>query len=225
MRGIYQCSILSLLLVRGIAGAEQVSWEALMRRGDELSVQGKFGEAETALLSALKVAEALPPDLRLAETQHVLGTAYRELGRLPEAERWYQRSLSTWKASVSERDPSLAKPLISLTSLYLETGSPGRAERLLDPWLRVQPADPADSLSVRLLHNLAALLYAQRRYSRAEELYGQALKAAETVFGSQSQEVALLRNNLGMLLAKSGKRKEAGAQMESTGDLGEHALS
>src|SRR5262245_19554890 len=103
MRGIYQCACLCLLLVRGIACAGQLSWEVLMRRGDELTAQGKFGEAETALSSALKVAEVFPPpDLRLAETQHSLGVVYKELGRLPEAERWYQRSLSTWKESVRE---------------------------------------------------------------------------------------------------------------------------
>jgi hypothetical protein len=70
VRAIYRNTGLCLLFVCGIARAGQMSWEELIRRSEELSDQGKFGEAETALLSAAKAAEALaPPDLRLAETQ------------------------------------------------------------------------------------------------------------------------------------------------------------
>src|SRR5688572_4645382 len=178
-----------LLFLCGIACAGQESWEELMRYGAQLCGQGRFGEEETYLLRALKVAEGFaPPDIRLAETQHHLGTVYRELGRLPEAEKWYQRSLAAWKATGS----GLPKPLISLTSLYLENGLYRKAERLVDPWLR-DPAfklDTADPSSVRLLHNLAAIQHRQRNYSRAETLYRQALAAAEETFGPKDQEVA-----------------------------------
>jgi tetratricopeptide (TPR) repeat protein len=225
MRGSCEGTGLCLLLVCGVACAGQPSWKELVQSADHLSSQGNFREAETALLNALKAAEAfVQPDLRLAETQHHLGTVYKELGRLLEAERWYRQSLTTWKATAGERDPSLAKPLISLTSLYLENGLHGRAEQVLGRWLRdpIQTIDPA--LSVRLLHNFAALQHAQRRYSEAETLYAQALKAAETVFGPQSQEVALLLNNLGMLLADSGKSQEAGAHLERALAIWESAL-
>src|SRR5687768_9684665 len=114
MRGTY------LLFFCGIACAGQESWEELMLRSGELFDQGKFGEAETVLLSALKAAEVFAPtDPRLAETQHLLGSAYRDLGKLPEAEKWYERSLSTLKASGVERNPRLLKPLVSLATLYL----------------------------------------------------------------------------------------------------------
>ena len=55
----------------------------------------------------------------------------------------------------------LPKPLISLASLYLENGLHSKAERLVDPWLRDSACkfDAADPLSVRLLHNFAALQY------------------------------------------------------------------
>jgi hypothetical protein len=77
MRGIYQTTGLCLLFVYGIPCGGQVSWEELMRRSEELCGQGKFGEAEIALLSALKAAEVIPPpDLRLAVTQHHLGPVY-----------------------------------------------------------------------------------------------------------------------------------------------------
>jgi tetratricopeptide (TPR) repeat protein len=217
MREIYQSTSLCLLFAYGIACAGEASWQELMLRSEELSAHGKFREAESALLSALKAAETFSkPDLRLAETQHRLGEVYRELGRLPEAEKWCQRSLSTWKESVPERDPSLAKPLISLTSLYLESGLPNKAERLLAAWLHnpLQTVDATDALSVRLLHNHAALQYAQRKHATAETLYRQALKAAETVFGPQSHEVALLLNNLGVLLADTGRAHEAGSHLE-----------
>jgi tetratricopeptide (TPR) repeat protein len=223
MRGIYRSTSLCLLSVFGIAGAGQVSWEELIGRSDELSGQGKFGEAETTLLSALRVAEVFPlPDLRLAETQHRLGTVYRELGRLPEAETWYQRSLSAWKMS----EPGLPKPLISLASLYLENGFHGKAERLIDPWLSDPEfkLDPTDSLSISLLQNFAALKYSQRRYSEAETLYRRALRAVETAFGPQSLEMAYLLNNLGILLAQTKRSKEAGSHLERALAIRESAL-
>ena len=193
MRGIFQSTSLCLLFVCGIACARQASWEELVRQSDQLCGEGKFAEAETYLLSAVKMAEGFrPADIRLAKTQHRLGTVYRELGRLQEAEKWRQRSLSAWKECVGERDPSLVEPLVSLTSLYLESGLHGRAEWLLGSWLQnsTQMVDPADPQLVRLLHNFAALQHARRRHSTAETLYRRALKAAETAFGPQSQEMA-----------------------------------
>ena len=223
MREISQSMGLCLLFVCGIACAGQPSWEELVRHSDQLCLQGRFTEAETYLLRALKMAEGFtPPDIRLAETQHHLGTVYRELGRLPEAEKWYQRSLSAWKTS----GPGLPKSLISLASLYLENGLHSKAERLVDPWLR-DPAryfDAADPVSVRLLHNLAAVQHRQRNYSRADVLYRQALTAAEKTFGPNDQEVALLLNNLGLLLSDSGRDKEAGHYLERALTMWEGAL-
>jgi tetratricopeptide (TPR) repeat protein len=166
-------------------------------------------------LTAVKTAEVFgATDRRLAETQHRLGTVYTDLGKLPEAEKWYQRSLSAWTASAGKQDPGLPKPLISLASLYLENGLHSKAERLVDPWLRDPEfkLDPADSLSVSLLHNFAALKYTQRKYSEAETLYRQVLSAAETA-GNPSLQVSIL-NNLGILLAQTGRSKEAGSYLE-----------
>lgn len=222
MRGSCRSRSVSLLFI-GIAAAGQGSWEELIGRSDALSAQGKFVEAETTLLSALKAAELFPPpDLRLAETQHRLGAVYRELGRAPEAEKWYQRSLSAWKAS----EPGLPKPLISLAALYLEMGLHGKAERLVDPWLRNSGLElDANPASVRLLHNLAAIQHRQRNYSRADVLYRHALTAAEKTFGPKDREVALLLNNLGLLLVDAGRREEAGDCLERALAIWQAALS
>ena len=198
-----------------------------MRRSDQLCSQGKFGEAEIHLLSALKAAEAFaPPDIRLAETLHHLGTVYRELGRLTESEKWYQRSLTAWNATSGESNPGLPKPLISLASLYLENGLHTKAERLVEPWLRdpMRKSDTADPVSVRFLHNFAAIQHVQRKYSQAEILYRQALAAAEKMFGPNNQEIALLLNNLGLLLADAGRRQEAGPNLERAVAIWEGAL-
>jgi tetratricopeptide (TPR) repeat protein len=224
MSGIYRSTGLYLLFLCGIVrAAGDESWEELIRSSAQLCEQGKFAEEETRLLTALKVAQAFPqPDIRVAETQHQLGTVYRELGRLPEAEKWYQRSLSAWNASGS----GLPKPLISLASLYLENGLDRKAERLIDPWLR----DPArrlnipDPASVRLLHNAAAIQHRKRNYARADTLYRQALAAAENTFGPKDQEVALLLNNLGLLLVDAGRHDEAREYLERSVALWEQAL-
>ena len=100
MRGIDRNTGLCLLFVCVIAGAEEFSWDELIRRSEVSYGQGKLGEAESDLLRAVKAAEAFAPsDRRLAETQHRLGTLYNELGKLPEGEKWLQRSLSGWKMS------------------------------------------------------------------------------------------------------------------------------
>jgi tetratricopeptide (TPR) repeat protein len=195
-------------------------------RAEGLFELGKFGESESILLTALKESEVFPStDLRRAETQLRLGRLYKELGRLPESEKWYVRSLDAWKKSVGERDPSLVKPLTGLSTLYLENGLHGKAERLLSPWLR-SPGNspPTDLLSLGLLHNFAGILYRQGRYARAEELYLQALRAAEIVAGPQSEEVALLLNNLAVLLAVNRRVKEAGSHLERALSIWENTL-
>jgi Flp pilus assembly protein TadD len=113
------------LLLAGIAPAGEESWSELMRHNEQLSAQGKFAEAEAALHNALKEAKKFAaPDIRVAETQHSLGLVCQELGRLPEAEKWYQQSMA-------RTGPALPKALISLTSMYLENGLHAKASGLL----------------------------------------------------------------------------------------------
>jgi tetratricopeptide (TPR) repeat protein len=115
---LYQKTGFCLLFLCSAAQAGQQSWDEWIRRSDQLCRERKFAEAESYLSGALKAADAFAPsDIRLSETQHRLGTVYRELGRLPEAEKWYQRSLSTLKVSAGENSAVLPKPLISLASL------------------------------------------------------------------------------------------------------------
>lgn len=216
MCGGYRSLSLCLVFVCGVGRAAQgeESWEDLIRRSRELLDEGKLGDMETVLLRAVKAAEVFgPTDRRLAETQHTLGSVYADLGKLPKAEKWYQRSLSTWTAG-RKHDAILPKPLVSLTALYLGNGLNSKAERLLDLWLRDPRSkfDTADPLSVRLVHSFAGLKHVQRKYSEAETLYRQVLSAAETVHDAELQVSVL--NNLGLLLVQTGRSRDAGSCLE-----------
>jgi tetratricopeptide (TPR) repeat protein len=218
---------LCLFVAAGTVLAGEASWDQLIRQGERLCREGRFVEAEAVFLDALKEAgKVSAPNIRLAETQHYLGSVYRELGRLPEAEKWYQRSLDAWQTRNEDADRQVPQPLISLTSLYMENGLDAKAERLLAPWFaeprpRFQAPDPR---SARLLHNLAALQHRRRKYAIAESLYRDSLKAAQTVFGSHDPEVARILNNLGMLHVDAGRRDEAGPCLEQALAILESAL-
>ena len=116
------------------------------------------------------------------------------------------------------------KPLISLTSLYMESGLYDKAERLLRPWVR-NPVDETDPVSINLLHSFAAVQFTRGKYSEAESLYRRVLKAAEITFGPQSQEVAYTLNNLSMLLVRTGRSKEVGPHLEQALAIWESTLA
>jgi len=218
--------VFCLLLGCRIAGAQEESWEHLMARFDQLQQQGNYGEAETALLSALKVAERLAPgDLRVATTLYNLGSVYRDLGRPAEAEKFYQRSLSVSEKALGADHPSLAQPLSSLITLYVENGLYAKAERLHRRYLPVLPALGVNNRdAARLLHNLAALYDAQRKYSQAEPLYRQALAEVQQRLGPEDQEAALVLNNLALLYAHTGRHTEAISHFQRALAIWEKAL-
>jgi tetratricopeptide (TPR) repeat protein len=124
-------AVLYVSALMGLAGTEQ-TWDQKMLVAAQLQREGNHAEAKTVLLGALKEAERSGPgDARRALTLNRLGSVYQDLGRLREAEKFYQRSLSAWEKIFGLDHPDLARPLSSLVSLYLEDGQYAKAERLL----------------------------------------------------------------------------------------------
>ena len=115
----FSAAVLYASALMGLAGTEQ-TWEQKMLAAAQLQRVGNYAEARTVLLGALKEAEGFAPeDPRRALTLNRLGSVYQDLGRLREAEKFYQRSLSAWEKIFGADHPGLARPLSSLVSLYL----------------------------------------------------------------------------------------------------------
>jgi tetratricopeptide (TPR) repeat protein len=147
------------------------------------------------------------------------------MGRLSDAEHMYRRSLSAWEESVGKGHPALAEPLIRLAALYLENGMADRAERLVG---RLHSAmntrTPSDPDTPSLLHILAAVHHAQRRYAEAEPLYREALESTEKSFGPNDYRLLRLLDNLGLLLGQMGRPVEAVPYLERALLISEKAL-
>src|SRR5262245_51595600 len=78
--------------------AQDDVWQKASSEGKQLRLQGRYAEAEKALLLAVAEAEKLGPEnRRLALRLNELAVLYHDTGRLSEAEPPYRRALIIWE--------------------------------------------------------------------------------------------------------------------------------
>jgi tetratricopeptide (TPR) repeat protein len=105
-----------------------------LRRGQGLSHEGRYVQAEKHLLAALALARADRNDARLVPISlYYLGDLYFNYPMLPraeEAEALLEESLSRWEDLLGPQHPVNAVVLNRLGSLAYERGDEPRAEEL-----------------------------------------------------------------------------------------------
>ena len=85
--------------------------------------QGRYGEAETALQSALREAERFSPkDPRVASTLKSLANLYYSQGRFGEAAPLQRRGQAIDEKFQKARDSSMPEMLGDLAATYLRQG-------------------------------------------------------------------------------------------------------
>src|SRR5262245_45042799 len=78
--------------------AEDLVWQKAIKDGKQLRDEGRYKEAEKAILFGLVEAEKLgPDDYRAAVSLNELAALYHGTGRLSEAEQLYRRALAIWE--------------------------------------------------------------------------------------------------------------------------------
>ena len=186
-----------------------------------MSREGRFTEAESALLQALKTAESLG-DVRRASALSELGYVYQNQAKYVKAEQCYLRSLAISERQKGIDHPETAFVVSDLMSLYVRTRQYGKAERLRPrstAYVATLGADRPER--VWLLAALGALAFAQGRYPEAEDCLRKQLVTTERIYGPESEVAADTLMNIAMVLLKTDRRSAALAPIERALNLAE----
>ena len=217
--GVVAAAALVLTLIGGLAStiwqARAASREAAKAREVRDFVVGLFNvsrptEARGREISARELLEqgrrrmdtalADQPEVQ-AELLDVLGTIYRDLAWLPQADTMLRRSVALSRAVYGAGDPIVAGRLTDLGTVLVAQGRTDDAQPVLEEALRIRrralgPRHPEVAVT---LSSLALALKGGGDQVRAEALYREAISISRTHYGDESLQLAEDLNNLGIL--------------------------
>src|SRR5262245_14598146 len=134
----------------------------LYNKGRDLREKGKNQQSISPLEQAIKIAP------EFFQAHNTLGLAYRDAGRLDDAEQELIAAHQINRYS--------AEPLINLSGLYLDRNEPERAAEVS------QEAVLNNSRSAPALFNLGMALYKLSRLDKAEDAFKRCLDVAPKMF-------------------------------------------
>jgi tetratricopeptide (TPR) repeat protein len=215
-----------LVCLTPVEGADPLTWQATMQLAGGKQKQGDYAGASKLLLSALKDAESFgPTDPRLGATLHELGAAHQELGKFPEAERYYERSIMVWeKASGKYSQRSLMQTISHLVSVCIEAGHLAKAEHLISRLLANRTNTRNEYDTALLLGYSAAIQQALGHFEKALPLYQQTLAIVERVSKPNDPAIGMTLNSLGLVYVDLGQTTEAEACFDRARENWETAL-
>jgi len=163
------------------------------------SSQGRYSEAESLYLQALKIDQRLfgADHPSLATDFNNLAGLYESQGRYSEAEPLYLQAVEIDWRSLPEDHPSLAIDLNNLAGLYRSQGRYSEAEPLYLEALKIDWRSlPEDHPRLAThLNNLALLYESQGRYSEAEPLFLQAVEILRTKLPANHPNIQVVWEN------------------------------
>lgn len=163
-------------------------------------------EVEEPVVQRVRPASVRPPqsepDLPATFAECLKrGDAYREAGRLREAEPFYARALQLQEKLDGEENLETARIANLLGELYRQLNELELSEPLLERALAIRVASWGDEHAevAQSCTNLGSLRRAQGRRAEAEALYVRALRMDEALFGPDHPNTATDCNNLAVL--------------------------
>jgi tetratricopeptide (TPR) repeat protein len=116
-------------LAQATVPVQSQDWAAWMEKGNALRHAGNLTEAVTAFQEAIKILEPSQSDLLpLASALNSIATAYDDMGRLLEAEKYYRRALDVAAQAAGLHSVSRAQILVNFACSYLHRRDPVKAE-------------------------------------------------------------------------------------------------
>ncbi|MCG8456850.1 MAG: serine/threonine-protein kinase, partial [Holophagales bacterium] len=224
-----------------VAGTESVTGSTLLARGleraDDLAeqpnvqarmldaigmIQVKLGSFAAALQPlerafALRLEHLGWHDPATLESAHNLSVSLRRLARYDEAEAMLRDAFSR-VPDLEERLPFHAGAMYhELGTVLSSRGEHSAAEDAFRRAVRMKLAAPDTDAreQATALNGLAFVLHQQGKLSEAEALYRKALHIHLRQFGPVHTQVALVQNNLGVLLLDRGERDRNRADYEA----------
>ena len=173
---------------------------ALAYQAKVAKMRGLYARAESLLLRALSLQERRlgKQHDHVAWTLNILGSLYRNQGRLMEAERTLKRALQLEEKNHGPNHREVADCVNNLATVYRYQGRLAEAEWLYRRAIAIRKAvlgnrHPSTAAS---LAGLAALYGINGRTDEAERLFKEALSIYRSIFGETHLEVARSLNNL-----------------------------
>jgi tetratricopeptide (TPR) repeat protein len=200
---IIQCLVLLLRFAQpDLSDRHILSAQEYQSRGDlfgaERELQALLKEARAAGSHSLEVARALA----------LQGVFYQDVGRFPEAEWSFTRSLKILREINGQEDKSQV-PLIShLAWLYVETGRTAEARRLhLESW--IARLEPGSKYIPALMESLGGLYALQGSFTSAQQMFRRDFDLLAQRGSSISIDMASALNNFGFIQLKAGRYDDA----------------
>jgi tetratricopeptide (TPR) repeat protein len=201
-----------------VVTASAASWDDVAKNVTTLEATGDKEGAARLLRQFVRDRDS---DDHLAIAANHLGSLEQDLGRYREAEGMYRRAV---RLCESRGGLELAQALNNLGSLYLEMGQPGRAEpiRRRSLTLRIEALGSERPEVALAYSNLAADLFALRRYPEAESLCWKALSIWQAAATGDSR-AANTYNLLALMRSATKRYSEAFSLAQEALDLEQHA--
>jgi tetratricopeptide (TPR) repeat protein len=218
-----------------LCGEEQ--WRSAVAAAEEAKREGRLGDAERWLRSALEDARRLEPDLAPAATVYNnLAGVYQDMGRYDQAVQAYQRSIDLWQKLGAAGETYLLRTANHLVGLYLECRAPQDAERhhraLVAPLIETRAGRARDPDVSQAIANLGSIEFEKHRYRIARAQFEEALAILDRASAAPPGEMAVLQNNLAMSLLHTGEAEAAVAlsrrsiaMLEASGPAGPLLIS
>jgi tetratricopeptide (TPR) repeat protein len=160
-RKLEVCAV-GVLLASGAMIAQDDEWKRLMERGQALERGADYSHAAAAFLDAVKIAQ----NQELIVALNSVGLVYEELGRFPEAERYFRRALTLLDKTAENNKPDHALLLTNLSLLYREAGQTARSEALLQQAIAIETeALPPDDARLTLARAIGGAGFDQWKIS------------------------------------------------------------
>ncbi len=111
--------------------AKTNNYEEYRHAGIAALAEGRYGQAETSMLAAIKEAESFgPKDIRLSQSLKSLADLYKLRNQNAKAEPYYERALRTQEAALGADNPDVIASVVSLIQFRLAQNEIAKADKL-----------------------------------------------------------------------------------------------
>ena len=149
-------------------------------------------------------------NIKYANTLNNLGTIYDRLGNFSKSAESYEKAEQIVKAVESETSVTMSDVYINKGNLYNRQGQNELALTYYNKALEIKEKNNAEDKKLASIYNNVGTVYQNvEDYRLAQYFFKKSLDITKKHIGENSQEAAESYNNLGNVMLKTGKKREA----------------
>jgi serine/threonine-protein kinase len=195
-----------------LPGGEDEAWRQLTSDAQAAYNQGHYQESEDLYQAALKEAKRFKePDQRMAKSLNSLAYISYQEDKLDAAEQNARDALAI-QEKINASDPAIAEILSNLSRILCAEGKFESAKSLMDQALTFKPTEAQSGLdAATALQALAEIECYAGNFESARQHLEKARDITNRAVGDDHPDYARIINDLGMVLEKEKKYKQAEA--------------